>query len=312
MRQSFRTLRGCDGTHDSPGIRAASGGNPREARRSRVEPAGDRRRAGRPRDRTQTASLCCRTSAARSISSTRAAEPTSSGAKASRRIACRRSPSRRAHERLKLFNDRVGEIEARRRAQLDEINQQQEHAQFLEDDVFEALEEEERLKHEWIVEREIDSLRELSALPSWTDDGEDDRRFRKSLVSALLASLALAIIVPFIELPLPEEEEPVDVPERVITMMMQDIPRPKPVQAPVPPPPQIAQQKPIEKAGAEKGGRTDTSGTEAGRGAWAGARDSGVSREARCVQGCADRRAARVDRRTSTTRTRYRGPSARC
>ena len=154
---------------------------------------------------------------------------------------------RAARERLKLFNDRVGEIEARRRAQLDEINQQQEHAQFLEDDVFEALEEEERLKHEWIVEREIDSLRELAAMPSWTGDGEDDRRFRKSLASALLASLALAVIVPFIELPLPETEEPVDVPERVITMMMQDIPRPKPVQAPVPPPPQIAQQKPIEK-----------------------------------------------------------------
>ena len=154
---------------------------------------------------------------------------------------------RGVRERLKLFNDRVGEIEARRRAQLDEINQQQEHAQFLEDDVFEALEEEERLKHEWIVEREIDSLRELAALPSWADDGEDDRRFRKSLVSALLASLALAVIVPFIELPLPEEEEPADVPERVITMMMQEIPRPKPVQAPVPPPPQIAQEKPIEK-----------------------------------------------------------------
>ena len=154
---------------------------------------------------------------------------------------------RAVRDRLKLFNARVDEIEARRRAQLDEINQQQEHAQFLEDDVFEALEAEERLKHEWIVEREIDSLRELAALPSWTVNGEDDRRFRKSLAGTLLASLLLALIVPFIDLPLLEKEEPIAVPERVITMMMQDIPRPKPMQAPVPPPPQIAQQKPIEK-----------------------------------------------------------------
>jgi len=153
---------------------------------------------------------------------------------------------RAVRERLKLFNERVDEIESRRRAQLDEINQQQEHAQFLEDDVFEALEAEERAKHEWIVEREIDSVREFAAMPAWTD-GEDDQRFRKSLAGTLLASLAIALIVPLIELPLPEKEEPIDVPERVITMMMQEIPRPKPVQAPVPPPPQIVQQKPIEK-----------------------------------------------------------------
>src|SRR5262245_16595037 len=59
-----------------------------------------------------------------------------------------------ARERLSAFDARIGEIEARRRARLDEINAQQEHAQWLEDDVFEALEEEERIKHEWIIERE--------------------------------------------------------------------------------------------------------------------------------------------------------------
>jgi hypothetical protein len=89
------------------------------------------------------------------------------------------------------------QIEARRHSH--EINREQEHAQFLEDDVYDALEEEERRKHEWIVEREIDSLREFAAMPSWTLGGEDDRRFRKSLAGALLASLAIAVIVPFID-----------------------------------------------------------------------------------------------------------------
>ncbi len=151
------------------------------------------------------------------------------------------------YKRLAVFNDRVAEIEARRRAQLDEINREQEHAQFLEDDVYDALEEEERRKHEWIVEREIDSLREFAAMPSWTLGGEDDRRFRKSLAGALLASLAIAVIVPFIELPLSEPDAAADVPERLVTMMMQEIPRPKPpTQVPVPPP-QVAEQKPVEK-----------------------------------------------------------------
>ena len=86
---------------------------------------------------------------------------------------------RAARAKVSAFDERIGAIEARRRAQLDAINEQQEHAEWLEDDVFEALEEEERIKHEWIVEREIDAIR-AAAMASWTQSGEDDRRFRKT------------------------------------------------------------------------------------------------------------------------------------
>jgi hypothetical protein len=154
---------------------------------------------------------------------------------------------RAARARVSAFDERIGAIEARRRARLDEINEQQEHAQWLEDDVFEALEEEERIKHEWIVEREIDAIRAAQAMESWSQGGEDDRRFRKTATNALLACLAFALILPFIPLPAPEPEEVADVPQRVITMMMQEKPKPKPIEVPVPPPKQIAQIKPIEK-----------------------------------------------------------------
>ena len=159
---------------------------------------------------------------------------------------------RAARARVSAFDERIGEIEARRRAQLDEINQQQEHAQWLEDDVFEALEEEERIKHEWIVEREIDSIRAALAMESWSQGGEDDRRFRKTATNALLACLAFALILPMIPLPVPKPEEAADVPERVITMMMQEKPKPKPVEVPVPPPKQIAEVKPVEKPEPQK------------------------------------------------------------
>jgi hypothetical protein len=159
---------------------------------------------------------------------------------------------RAARERLSAFDARIGEIEARRRARLDEINEQQEHAQWLEDDVFEALEEEERIKHEWIVEREIDSIRAALAMESWSQGGEDDRRFRKTATNALLACLAFALVLPWIPLPAPTPEEAVDVPERVITLMMQEKPKPKPIEVPIPTPKQIAQEKPIEKVEPQK------------------------------------------------------------
>jgi len=132
---------------------------------------------------------------------------------------------------------------------LDEINAQQEHAQILEDDVFDALDEEERRKHEWIVEREIDAIRSSTPIVAWTRGAEEDTRYRKSLRNVLLACLALAVIFPLIPLPLPEPDEPIEVPERVITMMMEPRPQPPPRVQPVPPPPppQVAQVKPQEK-----------------------------------------------------------------
>jgi hypothetical protein len=154
---------------------------------------------------------------------------------------------RAARAKVSAFDERIGAIEARRRAQLDAINEQQEHAEWLEDDVFEALEEEERIKHEWIVEREIDAIRAAQAMESWTQGGEDDRRFRKTATNALLACLAFALILPFIPLPTPEPDEVPDVPERVITLMVQEKPKPKPIEVPVQPPKQIVQVKPVEK-----------------------------------------------------------------
>src|SRR5215467_734511 len=80
----------------------------------------------------------------------------------------------------------------------------------------------------------------------WTWGGEDDRRFSKSLLSALAVCLLLALILPFIPLPLTQapQETP---PEQVLHITMA-LPRPPPPpRALPPPPPKLAVQKPIEK-----------------------------------------------------------------
>jgi hypothetical protein len=78
----------------------------------------------------------------------------------------------------------------------------------------------------------------------WTWGGEDDRRFQKSLLSALAVCLLLALIFPLIRLPLVRlaEEAP---PEQVLHITMA-LPRPPPLR-PLPPPPKLAVQKPVEK-----------------------------------------------------------------
>ncbi|MGH8316030.1 MAG: hypothetical protein ACRETU_12865, partial [Steroidobacterales bacterium] len=124
---------------------------------------------------------------------------------------------RGVRNRVDAFQKRVGEIEESRRALIEEITRQENHTYLLEDDVFEALDEEEQRKNEWIVEREIDAMRAGQAAKPWTSAVEDDRSFRKSVTAALLISLLFALLVPLIHLPSSALQQTADVPDRVVT-----------------------------------------------------------------------------------------------
>jgi hypothetical protein len=151
----------------------------------------------------------------------------------------------RVRERVMAFEGRVGEIEARRQSTRAQIDKEQYHVGLIEDELFEAQEEEERRQQEWIVEREISELHSRPLTMPWTWGGEDDRRFSKSLLGTLAVCLLLALILPFIPLPLTQapEETP---PEQVLHITMA-LPRPPPPPRVLPPPPKLAVQKPIEK-----------------------------------------------------------------
>jgi hypothetical protein len=156
---------------------------------------------------------------------------------------------RDARSRVELFERRVGDVERRRQQLFEEIRRQEQHTYVLEDDVFEAQEEEELRRLEWIVEREIGSAASRSLMMPWARGGEDDRRFRKTLASALLVSLLFALILPWIDLPLPPPvAEIVDLPERAVRMIIKEPPLPaRPVEPVTPPEQRLTERKPIEK-----------------------------------------------------------------
>jgi len=153
---------------------------------------------------------------------------------------------RRVRGRIDEFKRRIGEVEDRREALVERIKQQQGYAELMEDILFEALEEEERRKQEWIIEREISKLPAYKAFMPWSRGGEDDQRFRKSVSTALLLCLIFAIVVPFIELPQNILKPEAEVPERIVRLLIES--RPKP---PTPPREQ-AKPKPEEEKLAEQ------------------------------------------------------------
>ena len=151
----------------------------------------------------------------------------------------------RVRERVSAFESRVGELEAHKQSTREQIDKEQYRAGLIEDELFEAQEEDERLRQEWIVEREISGLHSRPLIMPGTWGGEDDRRFQKSLLGALAVCLLLALIFPLIRLPLlsaPEETAP----EQVLHITMA-LPRPPPPPRVLPPPPKLAVQKPVEK-----------------------------------------------------------------
>lgn len=153
--------------------------------------------------------------------------------------------------RVAQFDERVKEIEDRRAAVVDRIKQHESHAALMEDVLFEALEEEEKRRQEWIIEREISRLPAYQASMPWTRGGEEDKRFRKSAATTLLLCLIFALIVPHIPLPTRILEPEVQVPERIVRLLIESRPKP-PVQAreqpKLKPQEKPVEQKPIKEA----------------------------------------------------------------
>jgi outer membrane biosynthesis protein TonB len=154
----------------------------------------------------------------------------------------------RVRARIEEFHERTGEIEARRRKLVEEMNEQHGEAEMLEDDAFEAQEEEERRQNEWIVEREMESVRSHASMMAWTRGFEDDQRFRKTLSTSLLVCLLFALIFPLIKLPLrvlTQEAEPFAKHDVIVMLPKEALPPPPPL------PPKakekLVQQKPMEK-----------------------------------------------------------------
>ena len=135
---------------------------------------------------------------------------------------------RGVRQRMEGFLGRLSEIETRREELLGKIGRAQEAVEVIEDELFEAQEEAERRRLEWIVEREISALPARKQMMPWSTGGEDDQRFRKSLGISLLVSVLLGLLLSFVDLPIPDRWETIEVPERLARLIEE--------QRPVPPP----------------------------------------------------------------------------
>lgn len=140
------------------------------------------------------------------------------------------------------FQKKISGIEQNREALRESIQEELAKIGLLNEAIAEQQEQEERRKNEFVVEREITPLPYRPMVMPWTKKGEDEKRFRKLLLLALLYAAWLALLIPLWELPAPEKMQVVEIPERLVKLAKRE--QPKPIQKQV--------EKKLEKKEEEK------------------------------------------------------------
>jgi hypothetical protein len=133
-------------------------------------------------------------------------------------------------ERIDAFQHEVSRVESLRQEVLAKLAREEDAGELIEDDLDELARAEEERQNAWVVDRE-DEVTDRPPVMPWTRGGEDDQRFRRSLAIALLASLFLGIVFPWIPLPIRDRWDVIEVPERFTRLVReQRVPPPPPVQ----------------------------------------------------------------------------------
>jgi hypothetical protein len=139
--------------------------------------------------------------------------------------------------RLDAFEKEISGVEERRQILLDEIANTQDVADYFAGNVLDAERIAEERELEWKIDRELPALPIAASLMPWARGQEDDRRFRKLLLLSLLTSIALGVLLPLVEIPMPERWEILEEQERLTQLIREELPKPPVV---------VAEEKPVE------------------------------------------------------------------
>ncbi len=143
---------------------------------------------------------------------------------------------RGARQKIDEFAAEIARVEDNRLAIVEKIGDQNDVLDCLHYDLRDAMERAESQRYEWLIEREEEPLPGREQVMPWARGCEEDERFRKSLGMSLAASLALALLVGSIAIPIAELKPMDELPERVAKLVRQER---------QPPPPAVAEAEPI-------------------------------------------------------------------
>jgi hypothetical protein len=142
------------------------------------------------------------------------------------------------------FHEAYVDVESRREKILEDIEQQNVELDYLHYDLQDITEQEEIQQNQWLVERDESAETKHVQIMPWSRGAEEDRRFHRSLGSSLAASIAIALLLSMIAIPIRDRAEQIELPERVARLVRQERALPPP--PPPAPEPEISEEQPPE------------------------------------------------------------------
>ncbi len=165
-----------------------------------------------------------------------------------------------ARAKVAKFSADISQLEQRRQAILEKINDKHAVLNDLHYDLEEILERQEARDNEWLVERELRELPYRPQVMPWSRGGEEDRRFRHSVGISVATACAVALLLGSIAIPLVQQEKITVLPERVAKLVREERALPPP---PPPVPEPIVPDEPLEpELAKEQPPKTDSQSIE--------------------------------------------------
>ena len=154
--------------------------------------------------------------------------------------------------RIRVFDKQLNDVQGQRDIVKDEIGRLENEVGLLHQDIEILREEEESKKFEFIVERDMPELPFRPAIMPWTKSAEDEKRYRKILAAVLLYALLFGLLIPLYNIPQPEEDEEIEIPERLVKLIKKEPPKPVERKKPQPAEQKQAKQDPAKATQEQK------------------------------------------------------------
>ena len=134
----------------------------------------------------------------------------------------------RARKKIEDYGESILSKAAQRQTAEERIAEHEQVLDGLHYDLAEAIENEERCREAWIVERDDEEVPAHVQVMPWSRGYEEDRRFRKSLSLSPVVSVMIAVILSSVALPIVERATVAELPERVANLVREELPPPPP------------------------------------------------------------------------------------
>lgn len=135
----------------------------------------------------------------------------------------------RARSRVASFEVEISGVLEKQTSLKEQINRCLDELDILHEEVQQAYAREERRQEEYVIEREISYVPYRAIVMPWNKDAESERRYRRALLVALLFYIFFGSLIRIWKVPVPDRPAVVVVPERLVSMLKNERPKPEPL-----------------------------------------------------------------------------------